>query len=151
MRDVTVMPGGAEVARLVSQVMEPMLGLTFTAVSEPPSDVGPTWKTAVLRIDGSRPLTVSVSADQTSGRALGARLFRTATEHVDGAAVEDALCEIVNLTAGLLKSALRIDHALGLPSIRDGAVFDARDAGWSHYLLRAAEMNVVLAVARRVS
>ena len=138
-------------ARLVSQVTEPMLGLGFTSVNEPPGGVGPGWKTAVATIDGSRPLTVAVSADRASGRALAARIFRIAPERVDDADVDDGLCELANVAAGLLKSALREDHALGLPAIRDGVVVEPGAGGGFQHVLRAVGMNVVLVVARPVS
>ena len=144
------MLGTAEMARIVSQVTQPMLGITFAPAGDPVSAIGPSWKTAALPIQGGRPLTVAVSADEASGQALGARMFGAALHEVDGTMVADALCELVNMTAGLLKSALRIDQALGLPSMREQAIFDHSDGRWSHYYLRAGQLNLVLAVATRI-
>ena len=140
----------AEMARIVSQVTEPVLGITFTEASDAQATVGAGWKTAALPIDGGDPLTVAVSADDACCRTLGATMFAAPAESVDEAMVADALCELVNMTAGLLKSSLRIDQALGLPSMRQsGALFD-RGNTWSHHFLRAGQLNLVLAVATRI-
>jgi hypothetical protein len=144
------MPGIAEIARIVSAVTQPMLGIAFAPASGPPGPIGPAWKTAALPIEGGRPLTVAVSADEAAGHALGARMFGAAPHDVDGEMIEDALCELVNMTAGLLKSALRIDQALGLPSIRERAIFDDSGGPWTHYYLRAGDLNLLLAVATRI-
>jgi hypothetical protein len=62
----------------------------------------------------------------------------------------DALCELVNMTAGLLKSAMRIDQPLGLPSMRQADLLSTNDGAWSHHFMRAGELNLVLAVATRI-
>jgi hypothetical protein len=146
---VTQIVGSAEMARIVSQVTQVMLGLTFAPVSDAVNAIGASWKTAALPIHGGRPLTVAVSADEASGQALGAKMFGAAPHEVDGTMVADALCELVNMTAGLLKSALKIDQALGLPAICEREIFDDADGLWSHYCLRAGQLNLVLTVATR--
>ena len=142
--------GTAEMARIVSQVTEPVLGLTFTEASQPQSEIGADWRTAALPIAGGTPLTVAVSADDACCRTLGATMFATKTEVVDDTMVADALCELVNMTAGLLKSAMRIDQALGLPSMRETDILHRADGGWSQHYLRAGQLNLVLAVATRL-
>lgn len=140
----------AEMARIVSQVTEPVLGITFSEASGAQASVGTDWKTAALPIDGGDPITVAVSADDVCCRALGATMFATPAESVDEAMVADALCELVNMTAGLLKSTLRIDQALGLPSMRQSGILLDRGGMWSQHFLRAGQLNLVLAVATRI-
>jgi hypothetical protein len=140
----------AEMARIVSQVTEPVLGLTFTVATQPQGEIGPDWRTAALPIAGNTPLTVAVSADDACARILGANMFAAPADGVDDTMVADALCELVNMTAGLLKSAMRIDQALGLPSMKDTDILHQADGGWSQHYLRAGQLNLVLAVATRV-
>lgn len=140
----------SEMARIVSQVTEPVLGLTFREALNGPASVGNDWKTAALPIHGGNPLTVAVAADDACCRTLGANMFATPEERVDETMVNDALCELVNMTAGLLKSALRIDQALGLPSMRGAQLFTDESNSWSHHFLRAGDLNLVLAVATRI-
>jgi hypothetical protein len=140
----------AEMARIVSQVTEPVLGLTFTVATAPQSEIGPDWRTAALPIAGGTPLTVAVSADEACARILGSNMFATPVDKLDDGMVADALCELVNMTAGLLKSAMRIDEALGLPSMRETDILQRADGGWSQHYLRAGQLNLVLAVATRL-
>lgn len=140
----------SEMARIVSQVTEPVLGITFTAASAPQATVGADWKTAALPIHGGFPITVAVAADDACGRQLGSTMFATPAEKVDESMVADALCELVNMTAGLLKSTLRIDQALGLPSMRPSEILQESSGSWSQHFLRAGQLNLILAVATRI-
>jgi hypothetical protein len=140
----------SEMARIVSQITEPVLGITFTVATAPQEAVGTDWKTAALPIDGGFPITVAVAADAACGRQLGATMFAMPAETVDDTMVADALCELVNMTAGLLKSALHIDQALGLPTMRQSQILQQSDGEWSQHFLRAGQLNLVLAVATRI-
>ena len=140
----------AEMARIVSQVTEPVLGITFTEASDHQASVGSDWKTAALPIRGGFPITVAVAADDACCRTLGATMFAAAAENVDETMVDDALCELVNMTAGLLKSAMHIDQTLGLPSMRQPELLLEDGGTWSHHFLRAGQLNLVLAVATRI-
>jgi hypothetical protein len=106
-------------ASLVSGVTQTMLGLTFV-----PGEAAVTpdlaWRTAILPIDGERPITVGLSSDESGCSRLSAAMFSCPREEVDQAMVNDSLCELVNMTAGLLKSAMSLDQALGLPKILAG-------------------------------
>lgn len=139
-----------EMARLVSQVTEPMLGIKFEEAQQPKS-VAEGWQTASMPISGACPLTVAVAADHECCRTLGASMFATPASDVDQGMIEDALCEVVNMTAGLLKSALSIDQALGLPEIRNEVLLaPTPEIGWNEHYLQAGNLNMVLAVATRV-
>jgi hypothetical protein len=106
-------------ASLVSGVTKTMCGLTFEP--DHSADHGAfRWRTAVLPIPGDRPLTVGISSDQASLSALSAAMFSLPKEEVDSSMMNDSLCEIVNMTAGLLKSVMSLNQALGLPKILAG-------------------------------
>ena len=139
-----------DMARIVSRVTEPVLGMTFVAAVNGDAAIGDAWKTAALPINGTNPLTVAVSADDACARVLGGNMFGMEAASVDDAMVADALCELVNMTAGLLKSAMAIDQSLGLPSMRRPDLLSADDGGWKHHYLRAGALNLVLAIATRI-
>lgn len=106
-------------ASLVSGVTQTMLGLTFTP-DESAALCDLAWRTAVLPIAGERPLTVGLSSNETGCSRLSAAMFACNPSDVDQNMMNDSLCELVNMTAGLLKSALSLDQALGLPKILTG-------------------------------
>ncbi|ACG73713.1 conserved hypothetical protein [Anaeromyxobacter sp. K] len=104
-------------ASVVSGVTQTMLGLTFVpdAARTPWRDL--VWRGAVLAIDGARPLTVGLSSDREGCTALTAALFQIGPDEVSDEMLSDSLCELVNMTAGLLKAHLRLEQALGLPRV----------------------------------
>jgi hypothetical protein len=104
-------------ASVVSGVTETMLGLTFRATTggQPWNEL--VWRAAVLPIPGARPLTVGLSSDETGCTALAAKMFQLEPGDVADDMLSDALCELVNMTAGLLKSNLKLEQALGLPRV----------------------------------
>jgi len=114
------LPTSEKLAALVSGVTQTMCGLTFEPDQHADSDAL-RWLTAVLPIPGERPLTVGISSDQESLSHLSAAMFSLPREEVDVSMMNDSLCEIVNITAGLLKSMMSLDQSLGLPRILAGA------------------------------
>jgi Chemotaxis phosphatase CheX len=104
-------------ASVVSGVTETMLGLTFKAYPDGMPWNELVWRAAVLPIPGARPLTVGLSSDQTGCTTLGSKMFQAPPDEVSDDMLSDALCELVNMTAGLLKSSLKLEQALGLPRI----------------------------------
>jgi hypothetical protein len=44
-------------------------------------------------------------------------MFACAAGEVDTAMIDDSLCELVNMTAGLVKATMSLDQALGLPRV----------------------------------
>ena len=111
------LPAPQTLAGLVTNVTQTMLGIRFApdAGSLPAATL--CWRTAVLPIPGSRPISVGLSSDETGCRALSAAMFSCAPSAVDASMVEDSLGELVNMTAGLVKNVLSLDQALGLPRI----------------------------------
>ena len=113
------LPPPEKMASLVSGVTQTMLGLTFV----PDGTAGHgdlSWRTAVLPIAGERPLTVGLSSNQSGCSQLSAAMFACSPDEVDQTMMNDALCELVNMTAGLLKSVMSLNQALGLPKILSG-------------------------------
>ncbi len=113
------LPPPEKMASLVSGVTQTMLGLTFVPDGAP-GHRDLSWRTAVLPIAGERPITVGLSSDQLGCSHLSAAMFACSPEEVDQNMMNDALCELVNMTAGLLKSVMSLNQALGLPKILTG-------------------------------
>ncbi len=137
------LPAPERLATLVSSVTQTMLGISFrpdaATRAGPPLD----WRTAVLPIPGARPITVGLSSDPSGCAALSAALFSVAAEEVDDTMIRDSLCELLNMTAGLLKSMLALDQALGLPRML-AAAGEPGFAGSQAVVLRAERLGLVL-------
>jgi chemotaxis phosphatase CheX-like protein len=144
--DMSTLPPPDTMARVVSGVTETMLGLTFRAASggQPWNEL--VWRSAVLPIPGARPLTVGLSSDQPGCVALAAKMFQLAPGEVADDMLSDALCELVNMTAGLLKANLKLEQALGLPRVVPSgqAPVPTPPPQTNNVVLRAAEVGLVL-------
>lgn len=116
---MTPLPQPVDLARVVTSVTRPMLGVSFTPDPADRPWVDLVWRAAVLSIDGERPLTVGLSSNEEGCAALGAAMFQVSRAEVSDDMLSDSLCELVNMTAGLLKSHMRLDQALGLPRITE--------------------------------
>jgi hypothetical protein len=116
---MTPLPKADRLAALVSSVTETMLGLSFVPAAEAPAHPNLTWRTAIMLVDGARPISVGLSSDEAGCAKLAAAMFGCATDSVDVGMINDALCELVNMTAGLLKREMALDQALSIPSIID--------------------------------
>jgi len=144
---VEPLPAPERLAKIVSSITETMLGISFRA--DTARGVGTAalcWRTATLRIPGARPLTVGLSSDAAGCVALGAALFAAEAKNVDQEMIDDSLRELVNMTAGLLKSMLRLDQLLGLPRIVE-AEGEPDLKGSQTVVLRANQLGLVLWVA----
>jgi len=131
-------------AALVSGVTQTMLGLTFVPDDSRAHDQL-AWRTAVLPIAGDRPLTVGLSSDEPGCSTLSAAMFACPRTDVDQTMMNDALCELVNMTAGLLKSVMSLNQALGLPKILSGAEAPATPPASPHVIvLKADALGLVL-------
>lgn len=141
---MTPLPPPEKMATLVSGVTQTMLGLTFIP-DEGKSHDELTWRTAMLPIKGEQPLTVGLSSDQHGCSRLSAAMFGCPLEEVDQNMMNDALCELVNMTAGLLKSVMSLNQSLGLPKILAGTDAPAVPAASPHVIvLKADALGLVL-------
>ena len=120
------LPSPEDLAKLVSYVFDVMLTLRCELVGRRPVRDGETardrlqglaWRTAVLPIDGTQPLTVALSSDERGCLALGAALFACAQTSVDSEMIDDTLRELVNMIGGQVRSAVAKEHSLGLARI----------------------------------
>lgn len=105
-----------KVAQIVSHVTETMVGLTFKVATGPALQPSLCSRTALLPI-GKGELVVGLSSDDRGCAVIGAALFACAVGSVDKSMMNDSLSELVNMAAGQIKVALRVDQALGLPNI----------------------------------
>lgn len=141
----TTVPPPQVLAAIVSGVTETMLGLTFQPGPEGEPWSHLLWRAAVLPIPGAFPITVGLSSDRPGCAALGSRMFRVPLEQVSDEMLSDSLCELVNMTAGLLKSQLQLEQPLGLPRVTpESEPAFSRPSGRSHTVLRAERLGLVL-------
>ncbi|HUJ25443.1 MAG TPA: chemotaxis protein CheX [Myxococcales bacterium] len=139
------LPTPERMASLVSNVTQTMLGISFDAVEAGPQSALH-WRTALLGIAGQFPLTVGLSSDERGCRKLSAAMFSCPDANVDQGMMNDALCELVNMTAGLLKGALSLDQSLGLPKVvpDDDPRFARTQTDRQVIVLRAREVGLML-------
>jgi hypothetical protein len=114
---MTALPTPDKLAELVSTVTTTMLGLTFHADADAARLPRLSWRTAVLPIPGRSPITVGLSSDESGCAALSSAMFACGAGEVDASMIDDSLCELVNMTAGLVKATMSLDQALGLPRV----------------------------------
>ncbi len=140
------LPGPADLAQLVSAVTRPMLNLSFgpDVADRPWADL--VWRAAVLNIPGEYPLSVGLSSDRAGCEKLCAAMFQVPREEVDDDMLSDALRELVNMTAGLLKNHMRLEQLLGLPRIVPSGQppVPPPPPGMHHLVLKAETLGLVL-------
>ena len=113
------MPKAERLAALVSNVTETMLGISFAPAEGISAHPNLNWRTAIMLVSGARPGSVGLSSDEAGCAKLAAAMFSCKPEGVDVGMVNDALRELVNMTAGLLKREMALDQALTVPLIVD--------------------------------
>ena len=143
---MSMLPPPEKMAQVVSGVTQTMLGLTFRPEVEKAPWDHLVWRAAVLPIPGSRPLTVGLSSDRPGCTSLSAAMFQVTLAEVSDEMMSDALCELVNMTAGLLKSQLKLEQALGLPRVvpEGQPPMPAPPPGTNRVVLKAEKVNLVL-------
>jgi len=114
-----LMPKAERLAALVSNVTETMLGISFAPAESVAAHPALNWRTAIMLVDGERPVSVGLSSDEAGCAKLAAAMFGCKSDGVDVGMINDALRELVNMTAGLLKREMALDQALTVPSIVD--------------------------------
>jgi hypothetical protein len=148
-------PDPKALATLVSNVTQTMMGMSFAAKDF--SDASEkrrfdaSWRTAMLPIPGQRPVTIALSSDQKSSAALCAAMFSVGENAIDESMMDDALSELVNMTAGQIKGALGLDQALGLPKIvKDPELTRIGEVPWRCVALQAGRVELVVWLAEHV-
>lgn len=131
-------------ARSVSRVTTAMIGLTFRVASiQSPVAL---WRTVALPIPGKRPVTVALSSDRLGCSSLASAMLGMAEDDIGLDMIDDFMRELVNMTAGQIKSELSLDQALGLPRVRDGDVLFAQQPAWGHCVLDSGSINLVVSL-----
>ncbi len=146
-------PPPQKMAELVSNVTETMLGISFEPVV--PLEPAPhlTWRTVMLPIPGKHPITVGLSSDEPGCVRLSSAMFQVSNAEVDSTMMSESLMELVNMTAGLVKTTFSLDQSLGLPRVvpnTDALVNAANGANTSLTLLRAKEVGLMLWILQGV-
>jgi len=132
-------------ATSVSRVTVTMLGLTFRPAIQTARPL--LWRTAMLNIPGARPVAIALSSDRRGCAALASAMLGMEEDELDCSMIDDFLRELVNMTAGQIKSELSLDQALGLPRVLDGEpIFDASRA-WTHYILDSNSISLVVSLS----
>jgi hypothetical protein len=111
------LPDPHTLAKLVSNVTQIMCGISFHPAEARETDPALFWRIAWLPITGGRPIGVALSSDKPGCTALGAALLSCAPESLDTTMIDDSLRELLNMAAGQIKTALKLDQTLGLPKI----------------------------------
>ncbi len=147
------LPPPQTMAAVVSGVTETMLGLRFRADNEDAPWSHLVWRAAVLPIPGAFPLTVGLSSDRPGCEALSSKMFQVPTSELSDEMLSDSLCELVNMTAGLLKAQLRLEQALGLPRVvpENQPPVPPPPSDRSRIVLRADRLGLVLWVFEGVA
>jgi len=110
-------PDPNTLATLVTNVTNTMCGISFEPDHDYQHDADAPWRLATLAIPGQRSIVVALCSSLAGCQALGAALFSCPADTLDQSMLDDSLCELLNMAAGQIKSALGLDQALGLPKI----------------------------------
>jgi hypothetical protein len=139
------MPKAEKLAAMVSNVTETMLGISFAPVQDVQAHPLLNWRTAIMLVTGTRPLSVGLSSDQTGCTKLAAAMFGCDEGGVDVGMINDALRELVNMTAGVLKRELSLDQALTVPLIvEDKSSLEEIASQHPALVLKAREVGIAL-------
>ena len=131
--------------RLVSDVTAAICGIRFKQGSVVAGDA---WIAACLPIAGGTPITVALVSDETCSRAMAAGMLQMDPLALDRLLIEDTLREILNMVAGQVKRALKLDEALGLPTIVAPAELNHRLTTGSRRIgLASGPLSLMLALA----
>jgi len=110
------LPPAKRLAEMVSTVTSTMLGISFVPAGGRETDTNG-WLSAALPIPGEVPVTVGIASDASGCERLSSAMFSVDKDDLDEQMIEDSLRELVNMTAGLVKSEMGLDQALGLPQV----------------------------------
>jgi hypothetical protein len=134
-------------AMLISRVTETMLGMPLTIAPSQSVEVSQSGTSMVIDVPGPRPLRIALSAEGQGSARLSAALFSCDLAQVDEAMKTDALGELLNMAAGQVKNALRVDEALGLPQVVNPQSVTTGDKSWRQLRLSAGDVELVLSLA----
>lgn len=141
------LPPPEKMARIISNVTETMLEITFEAApAQTAARSKLTWRTVLLPITGKVALTIGLSSDEAGCIKLGSAMFSVPPKDVDNDMMSDALKELVTMTAGLIRTTLSLDQEQNLPTVvpaNDPTVVAAHSKT-NLIVLRAKEAGLML-------
>jgi len=139
------LPPSERLAALVSSVTQTMLGISFLASPTDRAHPDLCWRTAVMLVHGARPITIGLSSSHEGCLVLTAAMFSCPASAVDASMINDALRELVNMTAGLLRTEMALDQALAVPQVvTDYTVLAKLAELHPGLVLRAKEIGLAL-------
>lgn len=137
------------IATALSRVTTTMIGRTFkpSLATVPPE----LWRTAMLSIPGTKPVTVAISSDRQGCAALAAAMLMMDEEELELAMIDDFMRELVNMAAGQIRNDLSLDQALGLPRVIDGEPFFKNSKNWTHHILSSETISMVVSLVPTIA
>jgi hypothetical protein len=102
---------------MVSSVTGTMCGTIFEPADSSTRGESICGQMVLLPIEGVRHVSVLLACDVAGGRTLAAAMFGMERAEVTPDLADDAMRELLNMVAGQVTRALRLDAALGLPCV----------------------------------
>lgn len=114
--DSLVIP--AQLARFAADCMSGMLGLPLDVNQcDTAIDVEKPTLQATIRIGGDYQLEMRLIASVSLATRIACAMFDASPNDLGEFEVRDALGEVVNVVAGALKSSIKMESSLGIPSV----------------------------------
>src|SRR5882724_10173117 len=110
---MATLPDPTILARLISNVTQPMCGTTFAPGDPLERGESLCGQMAMLPLKGERNFTVVVASDTRGSRALGSAFFGCSDADLTTDLVNDAIGELLNMVGGQISSMLRLNLELG--------------------------------------
>jgi hypothetical protein len=103
------------------------------------------WRAGILSIPGLHPITIALSSDREGCAKLAAAMLKCEEHELDLPMIDDFLRELVNMTAGMIRTELRLDQQLGLAHASAAL---RTDVPWTHHVLGSESIRLVVSFAR---
>jgi hypothetical protein len=113
------LPDSQVLARLVSNVTQTMCGTSFAPDDPLARGDSLHGRMVLIPIVGEPRISVVLSCDGPSCRALARALFQCEDKDLSTEMADDALRELLNMIAGQVTAAMQLDRSLGLPRATD--------------------------------
>lgn len=144
-RALSSLPDPETLAKLVSNVTKTMFAVSFVPAEATERGESVCFRMVLMTIAGPRKIHIVLSSDREGSAALAANLFGCSAKDLDRQMVDDAIAELLNMVAGQLVPAMRLDQAIGLPRLTTLAEFSALGGpGLSDTVLLRSDSNLHL-------
>jgi len=139
------LPDPQSLAKLVSNVTKTMFGLSFVPAAS--SDRGESLciQMVLMTITGPRKIHLVLASDREGSASLAAGLFGCPAAELTRQMIDDAITELLNMVAGQIVPAMKLDQAIGLPRVTNLAEFAALGGpGLTDTVLLRSDVNLHL-------